>query len=125
MTQDTGCCGAHFRKDIATFFGLMTFSMPVIVLCGIALPILFVMGKIHPPARKIQKQIFAILKANLRLIYAVPLHPKARCISAGRMFPYSSRFSGAVYRCFNFGILILAWLGIIFCLYSIGTFIGT
>lgn len=122
---DTGCCGAHFRKDAATFLGLMTFSMPLIVLCGIVFPIFFVLGKIWAPAQKIQKQIIAILKANLRLIHAVPLHPKARCISAGRIFSCSSRFSGAVYRCFNIGILVLAWLGIIFCLYSLRIFIGT
>ncbi len=125
MTRDTGCCGAHFRKDVATFLGLMTFSMPLIVLCGMAVPIFFVMGKIHPPVQKIQKQILAILKANLRLIYAVPLHPKARCISAGRIFSCSPRFSGAVYRCFNIGILILAWLAIILCFYSLRMFIRT
>lgn len=125
MTRDTGCCGAHFRKDVATFLGLMTFSMPVIVLCGITLPMFFVMGKIHPSVQRIQKQTLAILKANLRLIYTVPLHPRARCISAGRIFPYSSRFSGVVYRCFNIGILVLAWLAIIFCLYSLRMLIGT
>ncbi len=120
---DTGCCGAHFRKDVATFLGLMTFSIPAIILCAIALPIFWVMGGLYPSIQKIKGQILVILRANLRLIYAVPLYPRARCDWAGKVFSCSSMLSGAVYRLFNAAILICAWAGIIFCFYLVASFV--
>jgi len=114
MVGDTGCCGYNFKERGPNFFGLVTFSVPLIALGGIIFVMLLPLSWINRSLLKKREQIFIIIKANLYLIHTTPLYPKIRCKIAGRIFSRFPMFSGMIYRNFNFAIMISLWVGVIF-----------
>lgn len=114
---DTGCCGSNFRENSASILGLMTLSLPVIILSLLLISILSVVGVLSSNIRRLKFKISVILKANLNLIHLAPLTSKARCVFAGKIFSSSPRFSGIIYRYFNIALLLLLWFGVVFSFY--------
>lgn len=121
---DTGCCGSNFRENSASILGLMTLSLPAIILSLFLIPILSLGGILNSNAKRLKLKVFVILKANLNLIHSAPLIAKTRCILAGKAFSYSPKFSGIIYRYFNLSLLILLWSGVISFFYLGARFIG-
>jgi len=114
MVGDTGCCGYNFKEKGPNFFGLVTFSIPVIISGCAMLVFLFPLGLIYRGLHKLKEQVLIIIKANLYLIHTRPFYPKIRCKLAGKIFPQFPKFSGIIYRNFNFAVMILLWAGVIF-----------
>jgi len=121
MVGDTGCCGYHYREKSPNLFGLLTLSMPMIILGCVVFLILFAISSMMPGLKRTNKKILIIIKANLHLIHGASFYPRLRCSLAGGMFSHSPRISGAVYRNFNLSLLVLLWI-IIICL---GVFIAS
>jgi len=107
MSGDSGCCGFHFKKDAATFLGLITFSFPLVILASIIALFLVPLGKISRHIERIKKQVVLFLKININLINSISTYPKIRCAVSGKLFSYSPRLSGILYQNFNFLLFIL------------------
>ena len=119
MISDTGCCGFGLQEDNVTFLGLMTLSFPIIILCILLAIVFSVLGVVNRRIKRIAQQIVLILKANSNLIQTAALYPKLRCALAGKIFSFSPKISGFMYRYFNMGLLSLFWIIIVFCVYSV------
>ncbi len=110
MLTDTGCCGFNLSQEKTTLLGLMTLSMPLVVIGCIILPLFILSGRLSAGLNKIKKVITVLIKANFYLIYKAALLPKTRCSLAGKFFSYSPRVSGAIYRYFNIAVLTVLWI---------------
>lgn len=107
--METGCCGADFRNDKATFLGLMTLSMPMIFFSSLASGLLSPL----PVLMRTKKISRALLASNLELVRLAALAPRLRCGLAGGLYPFSPRLSGALYRSFNLIAFSFIWACII------------
>lgn len=107
MLGDSGCCGFNFKKDAATFLGLITFSFPLVILASIIALALFPFKKINKHIEKIRKKVVLFIKININLINSISTYPKMRCAVSGKLFSYSPRLSGILYQNFNFLLFIL------------------
>ena len=114
MVGETGCCGYNFKEKAPNFFGLVTFSIPMIIMGCVFVMIILPVSLIYRPLNKISRQLYIIIKANLYLIHTAQFYPKTRCKLAGRIFCLFPRFSGMIYKNFNFAVMILLWVGVIF-----------
>ena len=109
MSFETGCCGYHFKENEPNLVGLITLSMPMIIIGNLLLFILIPLSKIIKPLKKICELIKLIVRINLRLIHMTPIVPKIRCKVAGYLLPHFARISGVAYKNFNFLLLLFLW----------------
>ena len=118
--RDTGCCGFHFQEKGPNVFGLMTLSVPLLLLGGIVFPASALITALTGRFAKVRDAAVVIIKANVRLINKTPLLPKLRCSLSARFFPVSPRMAGLVYKSFNVVLLFAAWGIIIISVILIG-----
>lgn len=110
MIGDTGCCGFAGVNKGPNLFGLLTLSVPMLVVSFLIYPVLWISGAIVPTIRKWRQQVAIIIRANYNLIHQKTFFPLFRCKIAGSMFRFSPRLSGLIYRTFNLTAFILIWL---------------
>lgn len=111
MIGDTGCCGFNTHEKGPTVVGILTLSLPMLILCVAVYPFLFILGAIVSPVRRWREQVGVIIRANLRLIHQTKFVPLYRCRIAGGLFKFSPRASGWVYRHFNLTVFSVMWIG--------------
>lgn len=104
---ETGCCGADFRYERVSLTGLLTFSVPVVLIAAPAA----LLAAVLPAGSRPRRFARVMLNANLELIHQAALAPSLRCALAGLLYGISPRLSGAAYRSFNLFILFLPWAG--------------
>ncbi|MFC1698402.1 hypothetical protein ACFL1I_00390, partial [Candidatus Omnitrophota bacterium] len=117
MIGDSGCCGFHINRSKATFLGLLTLSLPIVFLSAFLNAILYMIGRIYRPIETLRKLIVAVQDANLRLISSIDFNSRLRCAITGKIFSYSPKAAGLLYRYFNLLILIIFWALIIGFIY--------
>lgn len=110
MIGDTGCCGFNGQDQGPNLVGILTFSMPMMVLGVLMYPVVFILGVFHRRMRQIKSQLGVIIRANLRLIHKKKFFPMFRCTVAGKLFKLSPWLSGIVYRSFNLTIFVMIWM---------------
>lgn len=110
MIGDTGCCGFSGMSKGPNLIGLLTLSVPMLVMGFMAYPLLLMLGLALPAARRVRDQVKVIIRANFNLIHRKPFFPVWRCKLAGTLFRVSPRISGWMYRSFNLTAFLLIWL---------------
>ena len=110
MIGDTGCCGFSGIQKGPNLFGLLTLSVPMLVVCLAVYPLMFVLGAFNPAAARRRDQVRIIIRANFNLIHQKTFFPLFRCKMAGTVFRFSPRLSGWLYRSFNLAAFLLIWL---------------
>ncbi len=107
MPRDNGCCGASFGEHEVTAIGLMTLSMPLLIIFLPLLIFLKCISFVAPAVGRWERWTRTVIKANVHLIRTASFFSKERCYISGKLFPFSSSISGFTYRYFNFFILML------------------
>ena len=111
--RDTGCCGFHFQDKGPNLFGLLTLSVPLMLLSGVVFSLAFLVNAVTGRLAKTRDFFRLIAGANVRLINKTPLYPKLRCWISSRIFPVSPRLAGLVYKSFNSALLLAVWVMIV------------
>lgn len=102
------CCGSNFETEQVSFFGLLTLSVPVTVVCLILYPFFGVLSFLSG-ANSIRKNLGTIIKANITLIEKQDLLPKFRCNISVWLSPISKKISLFLYNQFNLISLVFCW----------------
>ena len=110
MIGDTGCCGFTQGQKGPNLFGLLTLSVPMLVVGLMVYPVLWLTGAVAPPAARWRDQAKVIIRANFNLIHQKAFFPLFRSKMAGSVFRVSPRLSGLLYRSFNLTAFVLIWL---------------
>lgn len=107
LDQKTGCCGASFEKNNISFVGLLTFSFPMLIISSAVWGIL----KLTPFYRLSEKSVlFVIIKSNLELIQKKSIMAKWKCLISARLFSFSPRLSGFLFKYFNLLLFLFLWI---------------
>lgn len=114
MIGETGCCGYSMEDKGPNLFGLLTLSVPMLIVATMTWPIFYGLSLVVPKARRIRDFIQVVIRANLNLIHKKPFIPLYRCKIAGRFFSVSPKLSGMIYRNFNLTIFLMIWISVIF-----------
>ncbi len=112
MIGDTGCCGFNTHEKGPTVVGVLTLSLPMLIVCVLVYPVLWLVGVLVSPVRRLCEQVGVIIRANTRLIHQTKFIPLYRCRLAGGLFKLSPRVSGWVYRHFNLTVFSVMWIAL-------------
>lgn len=103
------CCGSDFERKDISFIGMMTFSIPLMILILGALPFLFLIKKLKSVSN-LTNSLVIILRANKKLIENQNLMQGLRCSVTATTAKLSSSMSMLIYSYFNLVLLLCLWL---------------
>ena len=106
------CCGSNFETNDISTLGLLTLSVPMIVI-GTALNSILYIFSYSSYVKKIRSSVTIIISANIKLIEKKDINPRLRCNFSNVTSTISVTVSRFLYRHFNFILLSLPWIVII------------
>lgn len=108
MTSKTNCCGFNLDLKRITFLGLLTFSFPLLISGSILYLILIFPSKFISTVNTLKNNLELLLKTNCNLINSM-LNLKIRFKLSGKIFFYSPKLAGFIYKYFNLSLLCFLW----------------
>ena len=106
LKHETGCCGTNFETNHVSFLGLLTFSIPLLIL---TLPLL-TLSSIFNQKSHLRNILKTLFQSNLKLIETKKIFSPLKCKLAGQILRFSPKISGYVFRYFNLTILFFCWI---------------
>lgn len=114
--QELECCGAEFEKKHISLIGLLSLSLPLLLIC-LVLKILLL-----PLSFFLEMRIVNLLiTANFKLIKQKNILSRYKCQLASSLFIISPRFSGFIFKYFNLSVLLLIWILFIMTIYQMAS----
>jgi hypothetical protein len=118
IKEKIDCCGSNFETNSVSFVGLLTLSMPMILLSILMLPIILFISLL-PPFTKLKNQILIIIKANSSLIEKQTFFQNSRCNITAFLSKISITLSNKTYYYFNHIVLLTIWIFILTGVYLV------
>lgn len=112
--QELECCGAEFEKDHISFIGLLTLSLPLLVICSIIKVLFLIIFKKN-------RSIELLINANFKLIKQKNILTRSKCQLSSFVFKLSPRLSGLIFKYFNLTFLLIIWLIAILSIYQVAS----
>lgn len=106
LKHETGCCGTNLETNHVSFLGLLTFSIPLLIL---TLPLL-TLSSLFNQKSHLYNIIKTLFQSNLKLIETKKILSPTKCKLAGKSMHLSPRLSGYIFKYFNLAILFFCWL---------------
>ena len=112
------CCGSSFKTDKIPMIGLLTFSLPSILI-GYAFLVLMFPFCFLLSIQKLRNKIQIINNANLKLIEKQSFFSMTKCNLVAFFSKHSSLASSFLFKYFNILILFIIWFFILIGLYFV------
>ena len=106
------CCGLS-GKGMTSMVGLLFFLLFTVIFGCTGVLLLFIGSLFSKRAKFWRDTLAAILGTSIPSMWkdlineAYFINPKAKCVLSGRLYRYSPRFSGFVFKYFNILVLVL------------------